>query len=696
MNELRARSFAVTAVTLTLALPTTPAAQSPTATQRAIATWQQLVAPTGHEHRALTDLAAALPGWQLDAAGNLMLRRGTGTPRRVIACALDRPGFAVSQITDDGFLRVHRVGGGGHPLFDQSHEGQQVNIFTTRGAVPGVAAIANGHFAPQHRGDTAIVSADQLWIDVGVTSRAEVDALGIGLLDPVERRVPAWIFAGGVAGSGMAARAGCAAVATVARGANAVSGDAQAASAQAGAARGETIFLITRQSVFGWPGLGASLARLGPVDEVTIVGVGRPDPVVARIARVDSVRTIRARTQHPGSTVETIAESEAVRLLGAVARAAGMESASRASVTWVAAPTATLVTAPRTADAFDATAAMLKRLADLPGVSTDEWRVREAVRAALPSWARSRAEVDPAGNLIVAAGPERDTLVIIAHMDEVGWDVASIAADGMVTLRARGGPVASAWEGQPAILHLPRAVDSTASASITGIFVPRAAPQSKRPERMFAWFGIDSAALVARGVRVGSTVSAFKDAVRIGATRFTGRAMDDRVGSLALLRAVAAIDPANLTRTVLFVWSVAEEIGLDGAAALAARLGTNVRGVHSIDTFVSSDTPLESPHFAFAPLGAGPVLRGIESQSMWPPAARARVERIAQAAGIPLQVGMTQGGTDGTAFSFYGAPNMPLAWPGRYSHTPGEVLDLRDLDRLSALVAAIALAGGAR
>lgn len=647
-------------------------AQSPA--QRALASWQQLAAPTGHEERALSALATALPGWQRDAVGNLVLRRGSGSPRRVIACGLDRPGYTVSQITDDGLLRVHRVGGGGHALFDQAHEAQQVNVHTARGLVPGVAAVANGHFAPQHRGDTAIVTADDLWIDVGAASRAEVAALGIRLLDPLDRRVPAWPYAGGVAGGGVGARAGCAAIAAVSRGT---------------VARGETIYLMTAQSVFGWPTLGASIARLGGVDEVTIVGVGRANAVVARIARVDSVRTIVPLVRHAGTLVETIAERDAEALLARVAEAGGIDRASLSAQPWIDAPGPVLADAPRAADALDATATALKRLADLAGVSGDEWRVRDAVRAALPAWARARAEVDAAGNLIVAAGPERDTMVVIAHLDEVGWDVVAIAGDGVATLRARGGPVATAWEGQPALLHLPRAADGTAPPSIAGIFVPRAEPRTKRPDRMLAWFGLDSAALVARGVRVGATVSAHKDAVRLGATRFTGRAMDDRVGSLALLRAVGMVDPATLTRRVLFVWSTEEEVGLNGAAALAARLGPTVQRVHSIDTFVSSESPLESPHFAYARLGEGPVLRGIESQSMWPPAARTEVERIARAAGIPLQVGMTQGGTDGTAFVFYGAPNLPLSWPGRYSHAPGEVLDLRDLERLGQLIAAI-------
>jgi putative aminopeptidase FrvX len=69
---------------------------------------------------------------------------------------------------------------------------------------------------------------------------------------------------------------------------------------------------------------------------------------------------------------------------------------------------------------------------------------------------------------------------------------------------------------------------------------------------------------------------------------------------------------------------------------------------------------------------------------------RDRVIGAARAAGIPLQVGTTQGSTDGSAIGAFGAPNIGLSWPGRYSHTPGEVLDLRDLDALTRLVRALA------
>lgn len=653
----------------------------------AISSWQELDAPVGHEAMATDLLLGVLPEWRRDDYGNLVLRRGQGSPRRVVACAIDRPGYAATQITEDGYLRLHRVGGSRHPLWDQAHEGQQIEVLTTFGAVPGVTAIANGHFAPQHRADTTVVTADELWVDVGARSRAEVEAVGIRLLDPVQRRLHAWRYADLIAGPAVGARSGCAAVAAAARGR---------------VETGETVFLITTQSAFGWPGLGAALARLGSLDSLTLVGAGGGTrqaglrssgsmagvhQTVLRIAGTDSVGVLTPAVRFPGTLVESIRAGEAEWLLTEVARAAGIESLGPEP--WVVVPARERRQAAQGDDPFAETSALLGMLADLPGAPGDEWRVREAVREALPTWAREHTSVDAAGNLLTALGPERDTVVFIAHLDEVAWDVDSIARDGTVLLRRRGGAIPSAWEGQPALLY-PRDGADLALPPLPGVFVPRTAARVKQPKEMWAWFGMDSVALAARGVRPGRSVTAHKEAVRLAGTRFTGRAMDDRAGTTALVLALRRIDPASLSRKVIFVWSTEEEVGLVGAAALAARLGPTVERVYSVDTFVSSDTPLESPHFAFAPLGGGPVLRAVENSSIAPPEERERVLGIARAAGVPLQIGLTQGGTDGTAFTFWGAPNAGLSWPGRYSHSPAEVLDLEDLSRLAALIAAVA------
>jgi putative aminopeptidase FrvX len=65
------------------------------------------------------------------------------------------------------------------------------------------------------------------------------------------------------------------------------------------------------------------------------------------------------------------------------------------------------------------------------------------------------------------------------------------------------------------------------------------------------------------------------------------------------------------------------------------------------------------------------------------------VREVAANHSIPTQVGFTGGGNDGTAFIGNGATNMPLSWPGRSSHSPAEIMDLRDLESLVDLIVAL-------
>ncbi len=58
--------------------------------------------------------------------------------------------------------------------------------------------------------------------------------------------------------------------------------------------------------------------------------------------------------------------------------------------------------------------------------------VRDAVRRQLPGWARP--EVDSAGNLWVRAGQGEPTVVLVAHLDEIGFKVISVGDDGILTV----------------------------------------------------------------------------------------------------------------------------------------------------------------------------------------------------------------------------------------------------------------------
>jgi putative aminopeptidase FrvX len=192
------------------------------------------------------------------------------------------------------------------------------------------------------------------------------------------------------------------------------------------------------------------------------------------------------------------------------------------------------------------------------------------------------------------------------------------------------------------------------------------------------------------GVQIGQTITMPKQYVRLAGTRATGRSFDDRVGSAALALALRHLDRAKLKHQVIFIWSTREEIGLEGAAAAARALGTTPRRVHAVDTFVSADGPLELSNFAVAPLGAGAVARALDNSSITPPAYVDSLSAVARLRGVALQVGTTNGGNDGSTFTPYGVVDVPIGWPLRYSHSPAEVIDLKDLVSLADLIRAIA------
>ena len=631
-----------------------------------------------------------MPGWKRDQLGNLILRKGSGSPRRVVACALDRPAFAVTEITDDGYLRLREIGGGRqHPLWIQFHEGQRIRVLTRSGVVPGVVIVKSTHLQRGRVASVPVTTLDDLWVDVGASSKADVRQLGIEMLDSVVRDVPSASFGYDfLFGQQAGVRVGCAAVVASAARGNVISG--------------ETIFLLTTLRSFGHDGLEAALRTLGRVDEVTLVdqisdattldadGVLRRKvdnpPYLPESTGLTSLTVLAPQVRFAGTLVETVKHTDAWKLAEAVQKAANVER-QRTYLPYFGIQNTTLTAQPSRRDSLSDTAELLKTLADIPSVSGHEWEVRNAIKNALPAWAQSKARTDNEGNLIVEVGPDRDPVMFIAHLDEVGFEITNIATDGTVSLRTRGGLFPSLWEGQPAVVGFEQI-----KVPVTGVFVPRESATAKQPDAVTAWFGYNGAELKERGVKVGLPVTALKRATRLGATRFTSRALDDRAGSTALVLAVRRIVPAALKRKVIFAWSVREETGLEGAMALAREYGATVKRVYSVDTFVSSDSPVEITRFAHAPLGGGAVIRGLDNSSIAPLVELDRILNIARMQNIPLQVGATNGGTDGSDFVRYGVLHVGLSWPGRYSHSPVEVLDLRDLQALERLIYAIATA----
>ena len=178
---------------------------------------------SGYEHAVREAIELSLPPGarvRADSMGNIVLRVSPGTPHTLVVAPLDEGGLVVSAITADGYLRAHRhTSAPGPRISTQYLIGQPVEIRTATGQiVPGVTATPSTHL----RGfrdtpdETRIKGLDEVWIDVGAESAAEVEKLGVRMLDSITLRERAVRLANGrISGVGAAGRAAALALADV-------------------------------------------------------------------------------------------------------------------------------------------------------------------------------------------------------------------------------------------------------------------------------------------------------------------------------------------------------------------------------------------------------------------------------------------------------------------------------------------------
>ena len=119
---------------------------------------------------------------EYDRLGSVLCERAGAAeaPRVVLDSHLDEVGFMVQSITAHGLLRFLPLGGWwGHVLL-----AQRVDVVTESGKVSGVITSTPPHFlsADQRR---SVLSLEQMYIDIGASSAAEVEAFGVRLGDPV-------------------------------------------------------------------------------------------------------------------------------------------------------------------------------------------------------------------------------------------------------------------------------------------------------------------------------------------------------------------------------------------------------------------------------------------------------------------------------------------------------------------------------
>ncbi len=330
---------------------------------------------------------------------------------------------------------------------------------------------------------------------------------------------------------------------------------------------------------------------------------------------------------------------------------------------------------------------LMKKLVLIPGVSGYEGKVADFIQSLFP--AGIKPQRDEMENIWFSAGEGHPHLLFVAHTDEIGMVVDQVTPEGTLKVKARGGFLAQMYEGRPVVIY-------TGKVPVNGVVAPRkgysqrgAGSSNFGTNDIEIYLGISSEEEArSLGVQEGNQITIKKNIIELSPDLIATRAVDDRAGCAVLLSAASRIDWKRIKgKTVTFAWDVQEETGLFGASRLMGMLKPDY--VFAVDTFVSSDAPLDEKRFARTVLGEGAVIRAIDSSNIAPRFVLDKVIKIARENRIPFQLGNTRGGNDGSVFVPEGAADIPLSWPGVYSHSFIEKIHRHDLDALTRLIEAL-------
>jgi tetrahedral aminopeptidase len=326
----------------------------------------------------------------------------------------------------------------------------------------------------------------------------------------------------------------------------------------------------------------------------------------------------------------------------------------------------------------------IERLAKVPGPSGFEDAVCIAIQGELGELA-SETVVDGIGNLVLRLPAETNapSLMLMAHMDQIGFVVKYIDNDGSIYCERIGlvderTILASAidiWTD-----HGPRAgVIGVRSRHLVSEAELANAP---RIDDLWILVGATSDSEVAElGIEIGQPATVHGEHFLLNERTLVGRSIDNRAGCATLIEVAKLAAERDREIELIFVWSTQEEVGSRGARVAASWLQPTIAVV--IDTLPAGDPSTPRRH-ATTRIGHGPVIRAQDSRgvpgTIYSTPIRRQLHAVARELDIPCQVDVFPTWTDACEVHLAGRgiPTGGVFIPRLCSHSPNEILDVND------------------
>lgn len=336
----------------------------------------------------------------------------------------------------------------------------------------------------------------------------------------------------------------------------------------------------------------------------------------------------------------------------------------------------------------------IKKLCSTVGVAGLESKASETAAELLRDYTNGiyDCRIDHFGNvtaLIKSDNPNAKTLMLDAHIDEIGMIVIAIDDKGFLKAAGCGGVDNRLLSAQEVTVHC----EGGDILGVIGAKPPhlQKADDAKKigdMEDMFIDIGM-SKEQAEKKVKLGDRVtirSVYRELIN---NRVSVKALDDRAGVAAILEAVRLLQNERLNVNLAVLFSAQEEVS--GAGARVASYGLSPDYAIAVD--VSFAHTADADEHKCGKMGGG-VMIGVSA--LLDKNMSDDLTRLAKEKEIKHQIEVITGRSTGTNADHIictksGVRTAVLSIPLKYMHTPIEVVELSDIQSAAQLIAQYAL-----
>lgn len=325
---------------------------------------------------------------------------------------------------------------------------------------------------------------------------------------------------------------------------------------------------------------------------------------------------------------------------------------------------------------------LLRRLCETPGVPGHEDRVRAIILDEIKGLFDA-VETDPMGSLHCVrkgTGKNPQKIMLLCHMDEIGFLVSHISERGFLYLQPVGG-------FDPRNLFSRRVLVCTDNGDLKAVMNPGGRPvhiasasdRKKVPEPHEFFVDTGLGAEAKNAVNVGDMVVMDEPFLEMG-EKVVSKALDNRIACWLGIEAIRGLKKSKTKSEIHVVFTTQEEVGLRGARTASFKVQPDI-GI-GIDTTLACDTPGVPEQDRTTEQGKGFGLHMRDGSFIADKALVAEVAALAEKKKIPYQRTMLRsGGQDGAAAqqAAAGARAIGIVVGTRYIHTVTEMIEKGDL-----------------